>query len=413
MKVSKKKDFDLQVILDEVFSLVSLNSDELLTYKNFYVSEYFRLLENVVNFPKSAVHISKAKSIRNSIRACLKKQVASEEDFLVALKDDLKTQLAVPEQIYYLLTSINLDCQDIGKQWQLFDCEIELLPNGFHKKFTGRSDVLKKINRESDKDVSPFGSCRMEVKVKSRSKTEAIQRGLKAVNFLRGLMCIELNSSSLIAGETYRPINKVRLGRYHTLHDEDGDALDDPIYYEPKFISASKVKPKSPVIFEKNLRFYTENISESPDSPKIEQAILRYVDALDESDNNVAVTKLWSVLETLIVAEQSNCVLMPKRIAALYNNCGLTKQMVLHIKDYRNTLVHTGTEDDNSIYRAYRLQEYFIRYLVWIIHPKSEVSSIAEANQMLDIISNGSDAITAKISFLEKALSLIDEANNA
>lgn len=408
MKLGIKKGYNLQVVLDKLGDVVKITEDGGLSYTGFEVMEYKRLLSKLILFPKSVIHINKDSVTSVALKNCISTNDLTEQNFIKELQSELKVKLAIPDKTYYVLTTINLNCESLSTNvWKIFDCEVKLIKDGFHSFFEGRDKVIEKLNRELIKDSTPFNYTRVEIKVKSRSKNEASRRGLDALNLFRALVCIQMNNINMLAGNSYQPINKIRLGKIHTLHDEDGTAFDYPVHFEPKFKMGTLEKPKDSVIFERNIHYYLESILASNFSQDIEKTLLRYVDALDEYDNNVAVTKLWGALESLVVKEQTNCELMPTRIAARYEDFQFTKQLVMHIKDYRNELIHEGFGDDDSIHRAYHLQRFLSDMLTFYISKNFAFSTLDEANGLLDKISLGEDKLVKELSNIKTALKYI------
>jgi len=408
MKLSVRKGFNLKVVLDKLHGISEINDEGKVGFKGFDFTEYRRLLSQIICFPDSAKHTNTKSLVSSALKNCILTENITEQYFLQQLKLELKNKLATPERTYYVLTSINLEIMDIQTEgWKFLDCEIEFIKGDYHSKFNGREEVINDLGSNFSKNSTPLGYTRVEIKVKSRSKSEAINRGIDALNLFRALACIETNHVGFIAGDLYQAINKVRLGKVHTLHDADGKALSYPIHFEPTFKKSNLERPKDTAIFQKNIKFYAESIDNKQFSSDLENALLRYVDALDESDNNVAVTKLWGALESLVVCGQSNCDLMPDRIAARYADFELTKQIVMHIREYRNTLIHKGARDDESIFRAYNLQNFLRSLLGFYVSNSHSFTSLEEANKFLDKVSLGKEKLVSELESIQKALKYV------
>lgn len=408
MKLSVKKDYNLAVILDQIKEYVSLNEEGNLTFSDFNYREYQRLLSQIIRFPDTAIHVDKMRLVSRAIKSRLKAAKFTPQEFLRDLELELKTSLSLPEEEFLILTSINLDVSDLtSSYWNVFDSEISISLKPFEEKFDSRTDVINTLGHSYSTDSTPAGYSFVTIRLKSRSKREAITRGIDALNFLRAIFCLQMNSINLFFGDSYQPINKIRLGKMHTIHNVCGVGFKYPIHFEVNFRKGTLEKPKYPDIFEKNVSYYLREISKSSFSRKIEQALLRYVDALDEYDNNVAVTKLWGAMESLVANGQMNCDSMPSRIAAQYQDFELTKQLVMHIRDYRNELIHRGVKDDDSIHRAYQLQKFLSDLLSFYISPSHNFKDLDTANKMLDKAALGKERLFEELDSVKKALKFI------
>jgi hypothetical protein len=413
MRLKVKSGYNLKIILNQLYNITTLNRDNSLSTNGFEDQEYIRLLSQIIDFPKSKSHVDIENLVTLAFKNCLISKEVTEVNFLTEINNEFKKKVAKKEEVFYVLTSINLNIEPTFiKKLTLLECEIDFITDGFKNKFTGREGVIKKVDKSLAIDATPFGYLRVEIKVKSRSEYEAIQRGINALNLFRALSCIEMNPVSLIVGDLYQSINKIVLGKVHTIHDIDGTTFDHPILYEPKFRKLKVEKPKNEDVFQKNIKFFVDRINSSQFSNDIELALLRYVDALDELDNNVAVTKLWGALESIVVQDKNNCELIPSRLAALYSDFQLKKQFIMHIKEYRNSFIHTGVGDDDSIHRAYYLQRLMIKSLFFYINPTFSFSSLNEANQLLDKIALGEEKLTSEMELTKKALSFFKLNDN-
>lgn len=406
MKVrKKKKEYKIEYFLNEMKKDVSVNGDGNLSYKGFDAGEMLRLLQYFIDFPQCAEHLDKSKLIRRAYKDSYHSNDFTEENFLRNVKSHINQELQTKENIFYLLTTLSLNCSTIQlREFDILDCHVKLSEH-FAETFSGREKVLEKVSKEIGACKDLNGYARVEVKVKSRNQKEALSRALDAVNIIKALANTQVNNGGIIYGDFYKPINKIRLGKAHTLHSDEGEAFDYPVFYEPEFKEAPVELPKNTELFQKNIENILNWISISPYSKKLYNVLLRCTDALDLSDKNVSVIKLWGALESIAADGEPNCDKLPTRLSALYKDFEYTKHIVMHIRDYRNEHVHQGIGDEESIHRAYHLQNLFNNIFLYYARPENGFKTLKEANEMLDRIAIGKDRLNSEITALNKALS--------
>jgi len=406
MKVSKKKkEYKVGLFLSQISDSISISENGGLTYSGFEVGEVLRLIEKFIDFPECAMHLDKDTLVRRAYKDCLISEDYSESTFFKHIKTHIINELKKVEDTYYLLTTQSLNIKNIEtREFNIFDCQV-ILKESFSDLFTGREDLFEKLKHDIGlcEDVRKYS--RVEVKVKSRNKREAFSRALDAINVVRAIVNMQINSSGIIFGDSYKPINKIRLGKVHTLHDESGRAIDHPIFFEPEYREAKVESPKNPEVFQKNIVNIMSWIDKSPFSRKLYSSLLRCSDALDLGDKNVSVIKLWGALESIVADDEPNCDNLPNRLSALYSDSEFTKHVVMHIRDYRNAHVHQGIGDEDSVHRAYHLQNLYNNILLYYSRPTNNFTSLKEANATLDNIAKGKDKLGQEIEAINKALS--------
>ena len=410
MKIGKKnKDYDIEFFLKKVAESASINDDGNMTYKGFEASEMMRMVQFFVKFPEAAAHLNHAKLTSRAFKHAFNENDFSEQYFFKELKQVIIAELQKPDQTFYVLTSVSIDIKALEqKAFKINDCNLVFRDHSYSNMFSGRQEVLDSL-------ISEHGECkelshytRVEIQVKSRHKKEAFNRAIQALNIFRAFCAIHLNSTGMIAGDYTKPINKVCLGKVHTLHDDSGKAFSFPAFYEPDFREIRMVaKPPTPEVFQKNINTYLTWLKACPFSRKMENFLERFVLALDQPDKNTSVLKLWALLEQLI--GEGNCDLLAKRIAAMHKEKEVTHHIIMHIREYRNEHVHQGIGDDESIHRAYYLQNMFRNMFDFYISPANNFASITEANMMLDKMALGADGIKNQIGSLKQSLKFLGE----
>ena len=219
MKIEKKnKDYDIEFFIKKVAESAFVNTEGNMSYKGFEASEMMRMVQFFVKFPDVAAHLNHAKLTRKAFEHAFKKNDFSEKYFLKELKQVIIDELQKPEQTFYVLTSISIDIKALEqKSFVINDCTVIFQDYGYDDMFSGRQEVLDSLESEHGECTELNHYTRVEIQVKSRHIKEAFNRAIQALNIFRAFCAIELNSTGLIAGDYTKPINKVCLGKVHSI----------------------------------------------------------------------------------------------------------------------------------------------------------------------------------------------------
>lgn len=262
------------------------------TTKNFLFPE----LNCLVEFFKFNFKIDtsvKNKLIINSIKELI---IAKKEtsDNLLNLIIDKTQHLILQKETKYCLISLSVENIPF-KKIQIYDSEIK-----FYKKFPTAFKSRKSI-------LSPKSETNSYTKcvIKTYTSSNEINVHMDNLDVLRALINLYTNSGwGIIMHKNPEPINKVRLGQFHTLHNNNGDLLNQNYYYEPKFIPAplenlSKISKKR---IEKDFQI----ISRCNHNDVIKESLLLFTRSLDEWDLNISLTILWNAIEILLSRKGKN-----------------------------------------------------------------------------------------------------------
>lgn len=309
----------------------------------------------------------------------------TKDTFLVAINEELDSRLAVKEQTYNLLTSISLDSRDVPRKLRLNDdVEIRFLSGNFPSRFKSRDELLR--SHHIQVPPAPNDYCKIVVKVKAKSPAAAVNKGLRSLDFVRALLCLAGNPSMQIkfGGTSMSPINVVRVGSRHTVHLENGEpATIDTIWFEPNFKESSIFRMESPK-FTKFLLWGLRQIASSSYAESITAALIRYVRALDESDPNTAFLRLWGALEMLTSPGQADYDKLVQRCTFLFMDTEFHRQLLEHLREYRNRSVHAGEESEQARTHCFQLQFFFSVLVKFHIASVQYFRTLDEANFFLD-----------------------------
>lgn len=286
-----------------------------------------------------------------------------------------------------MLTTVNIHFSNDLPRYSINGCTISFYKQLPKKYRSARNTVLSKVSSwliDRDNSFSYY----VVAHVADKTDHEAVEKMLDAIDFLRGIWNLHLNKSMVLSfGGSKKPINQITLGALHTLHDKKGKNVSDTFWYEPDYY-----KDHSKVDFSKNsyktLEF-TKNVRKAlrknAYGKDVEFAIIRYVRALDSQDYNAVFIKLWSVLEGLTNTLKDSYDRTIRRAAFHYADREYNKQVLEHLRQYRNKSVHLGVGESDIDTHVYQLKSYVEQLLRFHIGNHFKFESMEEAAEFMDL----------------------------
>ncbi|MCV3265220.1 hypothetical protein OGZ01_32380 [Vibrio harveyi] len=99
-------------------------------------------------------------------------------------------------------------------------------------------------------------------------------------------------------------------------------------------------------------------------------------------------------LECVAAPSESNCDSVTRRCAFLFEEHEYHKQILEHVREYRNRNVHAGEESKAAKNHGFQIQRYFKQLWLFHIHNVGNFDEILDANRFLDLP-------TSKVSLLD------------
>jgi hypothetical protein len=224
--------------------------------------------------------------------------------------------------------------------------------------------------------------------ISDKTAHEAVEKMLDAIDLLRGIWNLHINDSMVLSfGGRKKPINQITLGALHTLHDKNGEKVDSLFWYEPEHCKDNKKVDFSnnsykTLEFTKNVRKALRKNSYGKD---VESAIIRYVRALDSQDYNAVFLKLWSILEGLTHTLKDSYDKTIRRAVFPYADREYHRQVLEHLRQYRNRSVHLGSGENDIDVHVYQLKSYVEQLLRFHISNHFKFESMEDAAKLMDL----------------------------
>jgi len=384
MAIKWKEKFEPSHVIDRISSVRTYSEDGKFSYSGFVVDECMPTLHSMLKFPPAATEIDQETLVWRALNRAGKE--LTPESFLRAANEELKERLRTNEVTHSVLTSISISPNKLLKSINLLGCKIQLLDGDFPRKFRPhRSNLIKEYR--ADISETPSSYCKIVATVRAKSPGAAFHKAMRSVDLMRSLMCLMSNPRMQITMGTvsHEAVNVVRLGGHHTVHLADGKSAREGYWYEPYFKPKSPHKPDKPDIMSKNIRWATRRINNSSFGKSMVSSLLMFVRGLDLHDHNAAFLKVWGALEMLTTPNQADYDKLIRRSVFLFKEVEYQRQVLEHLRMYRNANVHAGEESENAKIHCYQLQTFYSAIIWFCIRNGSNFNSLEDLGGFLDL----------------------------
>lgn len=374
--------FKPSILLKKIDGFRTLDSDGRASFPGFELEECLPILHSMLTFPSVAQEVD-ARSLVWTTLAKLGKDLTP-DTFISTINQELGNRLATKEVDYYLLTSISLDPAGIPTRTMILDNELRMCPKGYPRLFDSHKALV--AEHKIPLIDTPNSYCKVVIRTRAKSTGAAIHRATRALDVQRALWCLMGNRKLQITFGTLlsKPINAVRLGSRHTLHKADGTAARDGIWFEPNFVEATPCRFRDPKVVTQNSRWALRQIAASAYGDRLINSLLLFVRALDLTDDNSAFIRLWGALESLTIPGQSDYEKLVRRAVFLFKDQDYYRQLLEHLREYRNANVHAGEESESARTNCFQLQMVFANLAWFHIRNAKYFGSLTEATTFLD-----------------------------
>jgi hypothetical protein len=382
-KISWKKNGNPAPILELVQRERAHDPSGAISYVGGDVHEHMTTLETLLNFPSSHDIVPRNYVIWRALSSCT--TALSPDSFLTALNDEYKKAASTREHQFDVLTTLSMSVDSVVPT--TFNSQVHWHHVGarFPATYKQRAQAIEKSSLQFVESNATY-AC-IILRVTAKSEHQAAKFAFDEIDLNRAIWNL-LGNFSMETSFTHvlRPINRVRIGRFHTVHSVTSSGAAPSVWTEPNFVDNTVYKPESPDVFQEKGRLLVTRITQASYDEVLKKALLLYVRALDEQDPANALFKLWGALEHLAsppgVADYERVV---SRTSFLFEERELHRQVLNHLRERRNSFVHSGHEGSQTRICCYQLQNYF-RTLFYFHTSKSKLfNTIEQANEFLDL----------------------------
>lgn len=387
MSVAWNKDYDPDALAKHIEGQIVSRSDGELKFKGFDFHDHISVLQSCLVFSEPIPDVVRQEVITAAIFAAAKSSVLTARSILTEVSRREREYFKKAPQKLILISSIS-DIPDglptrrrVGEAIVTFQ-RLTKLQQSQHEKI--REDSRHLFDVALPKHYLPI-----RVEISARSNHEAWYTGLDAIELLRGIWNLHLNmrTYSRWSSGKRKPINDIQLGPVHSLHISDGHLATPTFWYEPNYrgpadrLHLNKQDGKV-AKFEKQVLSRLRSI---PYRELLKDAIRRYVRALDQHDYNATIIQLWSVLESLTATVTDSYKVTIRRAAMIHEDHNFHRQVLTHLKDYRNSTIHAGTGTEENEALVFQSKRYVESMVLFHLRLGSSFENFDKCTEFLDL----------------------------
>ena len=362
----------------------SLTSDGNVSYKiqtAFYLDTLFGLIKHSHNLDEETLY----STLKEAINKCYKKnKIAQTNDLLIEYDKscNLKTN---KQEIYRIVTQINIKNIYLIPQIKINDCRISFHNTLPKKYYSARYHELSRHEeRKLTNQENYTFAC---ITTSAANKEHAVNNAIDALNCVRAIFQIgfKKNRQLLAYSKEYEYPTKsiVQCGQVHSLHHFDGKIVGDGCWVNLSFQDGPALTLKSS---QKTIEDFRKNISrlkKCPYLPHVFSALTNYIDAADRTDPELRFMKLWSTLERLTMTHDSATLI--KRASFFYQNRIVHQAILDSLRGSRNTHIHGGHPPINIELKNYQLCAFIEHLLYFFILNPFKYSTIEEIKSLISL----------------------------
>lgn len=377
----KSKNLKPAVILDSIASIRTVTPGSGPSFSGFELGDALPALQSMLEFPAAADVVQRSTLVWKALASITGE--LTPKTFLAAMNEALSKQVATRDAQFHILTALSIAPQGLPAQTRIEGSTLKLFTGTYPRKYAARAPAI--AAHSLPVEATPDDYCRVIVKVTAKSAYGAMTKALRTLDLQRAIWCLTCNSQMEIIGQEWSPINKIRLGSIHTVHNPDGSLASELVWFEPNHTQASVFAHSDVNTLRKNSAFALRALARCPYRATLSEALLRYVRALDERDQNTAFIRLWGAIETLTSPGFANYDQVVRRCSFFFRDREYHQQILEHLREYRNQSIHAGDQSENAKAHCFQLQLFF-RHLAWFhLGSMGFFNTLMEMNAFLDL----------------------------
>lgn len=385
----------------------------------FFDKETQTLLLSMIAFDHTLPEMEKRRIVSAALRQVLdgpEVTVASVLGAIGKLEHDFLQQ---PTKSYVLATALSVRTHSLLPRKSI-DGAVLTFTRSLPAEFRRARQSFTKHEKHLRIPSLPTGYQAVRVHVHARSPAEAAQLALDRLDLLRAIWNLHLQhgQTKITWGRRNDPVNQIVLGPLHSLHHPSGKLATETFWYEPGYrfppqpLTLSKERDKL-FTFESQIRNCLKQLNYRT---TMEQALLRYVRALDEHDWQKSFSRLWSLLELLTHTQYATYDVTIQRACFLFEERDYYRQVLEHLRENRNRSTHDDEGSAEIEVLMYQLKTIIDVLLVRQIFNRLKFDSMAEWGEFLDMPVDPQDlnaklvSLNNDITKLNKTVTIVQKA---
>jgi hypothetical protein len=384
MSATWKKDFPF----DEVISQVKkkMQNDNSLIISGMKLEIF-----NLLSCDKNISEIDLCYIIDDSLMACHLNRTLTSDSLLKEINNKISEYLKKQEMEFIVRATLSIDNKNSIDSINLEKAKLEFTREDdsiFAEKTKSIYDQFKDLyGYDYEKKYLP-----VRIKMKSRSTNSALVEAIDYLDFFRGICNFSLTKNIIYFNHGIKlyPINRVLFGPVITIHQLNGDLVNDSTYiFDPDFYgSVDWLVDNDPDDLQKCLggfKLANKKIEKHKYRQDLINWFIMYARALDTRDYQSSFLKLSCLLEKLSCCDMSYKKIIARRVSYLFRNPEYHSFILEQLRDFRDKSIHHGatTQIFSSAY-LYQLKFYVDRLLDFHLNNEDDFASPQEVANLLD-----------------------------
>lgn len=383
VKWKKTPRFKPDLILQRIQAVRTINPDgKGSSFSGWELNQSLPLLNSMLDFPEAARGLNHANLIWRAV--AYTPQDLTSESFIKEINRQLSAALSKREENFHVLTAVSITNRVPMGTMTVEGVKLNYCGATYPRRFT-KTRAQRIARGDMPAIESPFDYSRVVATVTAKEPRLALSAALRAIDLQRALWCFFCNTEMEIIGRSWVPINAIQLAAVHTVHSKDGGLAGEEIWFEPYHSPTRAFVPKDAGKMKRKVQGILSRLKRSPYSADIIDALLLYVRALDEWNQNTAFVRLWSAVERLASPGHGDYDAVVRRCAFLWDDPAFASQTLEHLREYRNVYMHSGMETSEAKTYCFQLQQHFRPLVLFHIGNANRFKSLKEANEFLEL----------------------------
>lgn len=332
---------------DEMWSSISVNSDESIPYPDFFsVDDFLPLLTAVISTGNIISASEKIGIVRTSFLTQRHNPEKDFDRFIGDINAKVRDILKLPQQTFYLSSKISFLKSSVTKRIsKTMDNSRVTICAELPKKLQTAAWDMSGFGRVIPSEPSNYAS--LFATTTARTASQAARSMLADVELL--VACLNLTYSSgriILRTGKNRPLSQIRLGKFQIIHDSSGTVDKDRIWYEGEYDVVDHPTSLSENLIEvrKFMNTFFAKLESSQLRSILEGGIRQYTAALNTREPQLCLIRLWSALEILMQSAAGGSKVTARRAAFFSGQYDYRLRKLHHIAEVRNGYIHSGSE---------------------------------------------------------------------
>jgi len=381
-----KKGYQPQMIIAKLEAGRIPSKDGKVSFSGVNYSEYAFLINSMLEIDKSIPEVEKSRLVSRSIANAGAKGRITKDKLFNSMNNFEKEYLARPLKRYRLITSMSVP---LGISFPTFRSEgsvITVNPKLSEKLQSARGRCLTEAKHSLFFKL-PSNYTPVSISIVAGSEHEAGETALERFDVIRAIWNLAVNrgQSWRMSWGRKKPVNAIVSGPIHTLHLPNGDLATDSWWYESEYQGPTDLWRNGgflPEVIKFTVRF-RKSLKKLPMRDVLSDALVRYVRALDSQNWQTSFLQLWGILELLTSTQRKRYDERIKRASFLFSEREYAKEVLNHLRDFRNRAVHAGADTDHIETLMYQSKSYVENLICFIVLNSFGFQSMEEVGDFL------------------------------